>query len=74
MRLNANGGIASSGVETLTEDKRALAQSMADDTARRLARLFGTTDAFWLNLQQRYDLQTAPTPPELAEIEPMIPA
>ncbi|MBA3020034.1 HigA family addiction module antitoxin [Propionicimonas sp.] len=28
------------------------------DTALRLARYFGTTDRFWLNLQNRYDLET----------------
>lgn len=28
------------------------------DTALRLARYFGTTDLFWLNLQTRYDLET----------------
>src|SRR3982751_4488430 len=27
------------------------------DTALRLARYFGTTDRFWLNLQARYDLE-----------------
>ena len=27
------------------------------DTALRLARYFGTTDRFWLNLQTRYDLE-----------------
>lgn len=27
------------------------------DTALRLARYFGTTDLFWLNLQVRYDLE-----------------
>lgn len=27
------------------------------DTALRLARYFGTTDVFWLNLQVRYDLE-----------------
>ena len=27
------------------------------DTALRLARYFGTTDQFWLNLQTRYDLE-----------------
>ena len=29
------------------------------DTALRLARYFGTTDRFWLNLQTRYDLEIA---------------
>ena len=28
------------------------------DTALRLARYFGTTDRFWLNLQNRCDLET----------------
>ena len=28
------------------------------DTALRLARYFGTTDRFWLNLQTRHDLET----------------
>ncbi|MBK8446511.1 MAG: HigA family addiction module antidote protein [Micropruina sp.] len=28
------------------------------DTALRLARYFGTTDRFWLNLQNRFDLET----------------
>jgi addiction module HigA family antidote len=27
------------------------------DTALRLARYFGTTDLFWLNLQTRFDLE-----------------
>ena len=27
------------------------------DTALRLARFFGTTDRFWLNLQTRFDLE-----------------
>ena len=29
------------------------------DTALRLARYFGTTEAFWMNLQAHYDLQKA---------------
>lgn len=27
------------------------------DTALRLSRYFGTTDLFWINLQNRYDLE-----------------
>ena len=43
------------------------------DTALRLARYFGTTESFWLNLQGRYDLEVerdrlAPT---LDEIQPL---
>ena len=32
-------------------------RSITADTALRLARFFGTTDRFWLNLQVRYDLE-----------------
>jgi addiction module HigA family antidote len=28
------------------------------DTALRLARFFGTSERFWMNLQTRYDLET----------------
>ncbi len=31
-------------------------RSVSADTALRLARFFGTTDRFWLNLQTSYDL------------------
>ena len=43
------------------------------DTALRLGKLFGTTAAFWLNLQSRYDLLTAEAElkGELANIEPI---
>jgi addiction module HigA family antidote len=33
-------------------------RGVSADTALRLARYFGTTDRFWLNLQARYDLET----------------
>jgi antitoxin HigA-1 len=29
------------------------------DTALRLARYFGTSERFWLNLQDRYDIEVA---------------
>jgi addiction module HigA family antidote len=32
-------------------------RSISADTALRLARYFGTTERFWLNLQARYDLE-----------------
>ena len=32
-------------------------RSVTADTALRLARYFGTTERFWLNLQTRYDLE-----------------
>ena len=35
------------------------ARTVTPDTALRLARYFGMSAAFWLNLQQAYDLRTA---------------
>jgi addiction module HigA family antidote len=32
-------------------------RAISADTALRLARFFGTSDRFWLNLQARYDLE-----------------
>lgn len=32
-------------------------RSITADTALRLARFFGTTDRFWINLQAHYDLE-----------------
>ena len=34
-------------------------RNISADTAFRLARYFGTTPDFWINLQARYDLETA---------------
>ena len=34
-------------------------RGMTADTAFRLARYFGTTPGFWINLQARYDLDAA---------------
>ena len=34
-------------------------RGISADTALRLARYFRTTPQFWLNLQQRYDLESA---------------
>jgi addiction module HigA family antidote len=33
-------------------------RGISADTALRLARFFGTTERFWLNLQARFDLET----------------
>ncbi|RKX43569.1 MAG: addiction module antidote protein, HigA family [Verrucomicrobia bacterium] len=32
-------------------------RSVTADTALRLARYFGNTEAFWMNLQARYDIE-----------------
>ncbi len=34
-------------------------RGISPDTALRLARFFGTSDRFWINLQARYDLEVA---------------
>lgn len=34
------------------------ARRITADTALRLARYFGTSDEFWLNLQAHYDMET----------------
>ncbi len=34
------------------------ARNITADTALRLARYFGTSERFWLNLQGRYDLES----------------
>ena len=36
-------------------------RSITADTALRLARYFGTSDQFWMNLQTRYDLEVERT-------------
>jgi antitoxin HigA-1 len=43
------------------------------DTALRLARYFGTSERFWINLQSRYDLEVERDRigPALAEIRPL---
>ena len=47
-------------------------RSVTADTALRLAKAFGTTPEFWLNLQKRYDLDCArDESTDLARIEPI---
>ncbi len=44
-------------------------RSVTPDTALRLERLFGASAAFWLNLQQVYDLWHAMRAPGVEEME-----
>ena len=44
-------------------------QAVSPDTALRLGRLFGTTPAFWLNLQLAWDLRLAMESKEAARIK-----
>ena len=48
-------------------------QPVTPDTALRLAKVFGTTPEFWLNLQAQHDLSKAAIThrDELAQIEPL---
>jgi addiction module HigA family antidote len=48
-------------------------RGISADTALRLARFFGTSDRFWLNLQARYDLEMERDHigPDLAAIIPL---
>lgn len=64
MRLMERGRI-----ERLVREK----QAMTSDTALRLARVFGTTAEFWMNLQTQHDLSKAAIAgrDELAKIEPL---
>lgn len=51
-------------------------QPVTPDTALRLARVFGTTADFWMNLQAQHDLSTAAIAArdELRSIRPLKPA
>src|SRR6476469_4454435 len=48
-------------------------RAISADTALRLARYFGTSDRFWLNLQTRYDLELEKDHlgPALGKIQPL---
>lgn len=50
-------------------------RTISADTALRLARFFGTSELFWLNLQDTYDLETERDRigEKLDQIEPLQP-
>lgn len=52
-RLAHDISVPPSRINEIVHGKRALSA----DTALRLARYFGTTERFWLNLQARFDLE-----------------
>ncbi len=60
-------GVSYPRVNELVHGKR----GVTPDTALRLARLFGTTPEFWLNLQQAYDLYQARQRADHENIEPL---
>nr|WP_238935884.1 HigA family addiction module antitoxin [Sulfitobacter mediterraneus] len=45
--------------------------NMTPDTALRLARAFGTTPAYWMNLQTNYDMALAAKKVDVSGIEPL---
>ena len=54
-RLAKSTSVSPRRINEIVHGKRAITA----DTALRLARFFGTSEAFWLNLQTQYDLETA---------------
>lgn len=54
-RLAQSVNVSPRRINEIVQGKRAISA----DTALRLGRYFGTTAAFWLNLQARYDLEVA---------------
>lgn len=70
VELAARIGVPFRRVNQIVRRKR----SVTPDTALRLARLFGTSAEFWLNLQQAWDLYEAlhsPDGEKIAAIEPI---
>ncbi len=52
-RLAVAIGVPPRRINEIVQGKRGISA----DTALRLARYFGTSERFWLNLQSRYDLE-----------------
>ena len=52
-RLSKDIGVPPRRINEIVHGKR----SITADTALRLARYFGTSERFWMNLQSRYDLE-----------------
>jgi len=52
-RLSKDIGVPPRRINEIVHGKRAI----SPDTALRLARYFGMTETFWLNLQAHYDLE-----------------
>lgn len=52
-RLAVAIGVSPRRINEIVHGKRRISA----DTALRMARFFGTTERFWMNLQTRYDLE-----------------
>ncbi len=68
-RLAVAIGVPPRRVNEIVHGKRRI----TTDTALRLARYFGTSERFWLNLQDRYDIEVERDRlgPALDEIQPL---
>lgn len=68
-RLAQAVGVPPRRINEIVHGKRAISA----DTALRLARFFGTTPEFWINLQAQYDLRQAEKliKKVVAKIEPL---
>lgn len=53
-RLATDISVAPRRINEIVHGKRAI----SPDTALRLSRYFGMSEAFWMNLQMRFDLET----------------
>ncbi len=69
-RLAVAIGVPPRRINEIVHGKRGI----STDTALRLARYFGTSERFWLNLQDRYDIEVERDrlEPALQEIQPLI--
>jgi antitoxin HigA-1 len=69
-RLAVAIGVPPRRINEIVHGKRRI----STDTALRLARYFGTTERFWLNLQDRHDLEIAreQLAPTLQKIQPLV--
>ncbi len=54
-RVSKDIGVQARRINEIVHGKRAVTA----DTALRLARYFGTSEGFWMNLQSHYDLEKA---------------
>lgn len=65
-------GVPRTRIERIVREE----MSVTADTALRLSKAFGTTPAFWLNLQNQFDIETARKSigGVLKKIEPLVDA
>ena len=70
--LAKNIGVARNTIESLSREKTGLGV----ETAFKLARFFGTTPDFWINIQKRYEMDVTRDKigDELKNITPMVTA